>query len=240
VLLGLGGPLWPGFTGSDWRSAGGGGLPDERAFAAHRPLLLFLSGLRRALEAQAAAHAAAPGAAPLPPAVLVTLPTWAMPLAVAAHCRAHFDAAVKLHAFGDPAYALATTRAQAAAALRGGGGVGTAREFAGDFAAMLLVRRLPAAGFGLPPQLPASLTWAVRRDRRSMALELPHLPPAGEDAAAPAPAPSPPAPSRAPQSLLPPLPAFDGDEEGAAGGGGTALAPGAACAPGAAGRRFDF
>jgi hypothetical protein len=189
VLLGLGGPLWPGFCGSDAISSAlnsnSAGLPHEDTFKSYKSMFRFIANLRTSLEEQ---KRSTNGALTV---VLVTMPTWCMPLSVAAHVRKMFDVVLKLHAFGDPAYSLATSRSDAKS-LTSTLAASTAPEFK-DYTGMLIVRRLPrgvvvsgANGSSpliaaTPISLPDSLIWAMRREKRRLVIERPHLPPAGEE-----------------------------------------------------------
>lgn len=189
VLLGVGGPLWPGFCGSDAISSAlnsnSAGLPHEDAFKSYRPLFRFVSNLRASLERQRLSTGTTSSV------ILVTMPTWCMPISVAAHIRKLFDIVLKLHAFGDPTYSLATSRSNAKT-LASSLSANTAPEFK-DYTGMLIVRRLPrgvviAGGSGsasataaTPILLPDSLIWAMRREKRKIVIERPHLPPAGEE-----------------------------------------------------------
>jgi hypothetical protein len=190
VLLGVGGPLWPGCTGSDAPAAaalpGPAGLPAPDAFSAHLPLLRALRRLRGAVRGAAGGAVA-----------LVTAATWAMPLAAAEAARRLADVVVKVHGFGDPAYGLLTAGPrgagpEGASGARGEGLAAPARAAAPfkDFTGLLLLRRLPTWGAAAPPAVPQSLTLLFKRDAKKFTLEPPHTPP--EDAAPPPPPPPPP------------------------------------------------
>lgn len=207
TVLGCGGPLWPGWTGSDVHAMacvpGAACLPDDKVCRQYRPLVSFISGLRRTIEIDnsgstgtGSSNSAGGGGA----VVLVTMPTHSMPLSVAAHIRSHFDVVIKVHAFGDPAYALATNRATARQHLlptmvasmgplagaasttssAANAGTDTAPEYR-DYHGLLLIRRLARVGSLVPPSLPDTLTWVFKRDRKKMAIEKPHLPPELDD-----------------------------------------------------------
>ena len=188
VLLGLGGPLWPGFCGSDAVASavisGSAGLAHENIFNSYRPLFRFLSNLRASLDQQRLTSTTSS-------VILVTMPTWCMPLTVSAHIRKLFDVVFKLHAFDDPEYALATSRVDAKV-FTSTVAASTAPEFK-DYTGMLIIRRLPrgaiitggsvtsAAVAATPANLPDTLTWAMRREKRKLVIERPHLPPAEEE-----------------------------------------------------------
>jgi hypothetical protein len=169
LVLGLCEPAWPAFV------SGGDAGAAARAAA---PLLRALLALRALVQARTPAPPGGGGAV-----LLVTAALHHLPPAVAARVRAAFDAALKVHAFADPPWALAAAAAPATA--------GTAPEFA-DFHGLLLVRKVvrPAAVCGVPAD---SDVYCLKRDRRKLVLELPHLPPEDADGA-----PAQQAPARAP------------------------------------------
>jgi len=190
VLLGLGGPAWPGFQLNEAAPGSAVGATGITAVlhahgtaalhAAAAPLLAALSRLRRLVED--ASEVGTGGGA----VALVTMPTWAMPLAVAAHARAQARIVLKTHRFGEPSYALACAGEPPP---HGAASTGTAPEFAAA-TGLLIVRRTsrPGACIG---HLPDTRVWLLTRDKRKLVIEQPHLPPEEASSGGSAPAPQP-------------------------------------------------
>ena len=205
VVLGFGGPGWPGCSGIDTFSApsgapGGKWSPPAPLNSHHLGLLRAVTLLKRSL-ASSSSHllpnnnhsSTAPGSGgtntmhPTPAVVFLVCPTWALPISQAKALRAQCDVVVKLHSFKDPAYALGEW---------GGGGSGgnptlthnpgwpmhPSPEF-GTATGLLILRRLPRWGCVAPPSLPDTLTWLFTRGRRKLDISRPHPPPMKDDPA---------------------------------------------------------
>ena len=189
VIRGLGGPLWPGHTGRDPSGSSGRDPCGGDVLLAHRPMLRFLASLRGAVvvESDAAIRPIAPTDSTLTHSVVwVTMPTHALPPAVAAHVRSYFDVIFKVHAFSDPAFCLATHTAESgvsadpAASSSSAEVTGAAPEYA-DYHGLILLRRLPRAGGVLVSFRQAYSVLVFKRDRRKLTIEEPHLRPEGEE-----------------------------------------------------------
>jgi len=153
-----------GVDGTDPELAEGEG-DTPSAVAQLRGLLL---GLRRAVTSL------------LPAAVvLLVCDTHALPPSVAAEVRSYADTVVKLHAFGDPAAAVALAGRTDTRPLAATDAAGAAPEFA-DYTGLLLLRRATRAGSAAGAGVDTP-TYVFKRDRKKLVIEKPHLPP--EDAA---------------------------------------------------------
>lgn len=166
ALLGLGGAAWPACGGGD--AARGAVLADERDFSAAMPLLGFVAKVAAAL---GDARAQAPRV--IPPVVLLVVPTWAMPSAVAAALRARSSIVLKAHAHADPAFCVEAGRGRGAAAALPNA---PAREFAAT-TGFVLLRALPRAGHAAPPHVPDAPLLLATLERARLRLEPPHVPP---------------------------------------------------------------
>ena len=161
AVLGLGGPMWPGFVGCSNDDSTDAASSD--VLAAALPLLRFLSTLRRSVQGGGGSGGNGGDSSAV---ALVSAPLHLLPPALAAQVRSYFDVIIRVSALG--------------------GGLGAPQQF-GDYTGLIFLGRLPrtygGGGVGSTASAGDTRTLAFKRDRHKLVIERPHLPPEDEGAA---------------------------------------------------------
>jgi hypothetical protein len=178
VILGLDGPTWPGSTGrTDTVAFGERAAVLEHHYTPHLPILWLLALLRRQLAIRRELPSGSSGGRRGGEVILVSMATHTLPPGVAVRVRAYFDLVIKLHAFADPPADAARPGTYAADTdVNSGVTTGAAPEFA-SYTGVLQLRKLPLHTGSLAGHQPTTMTYAFKHDRRSFAIDVPHLPP---------------------------------------------------------------